>query len=58
MRIQSLNDRPVGRQQRLAAELVGRDPLERLGLKSGRLASILVDREHLEFDHAIGVIMP
>ena len=32
----SLNDRPVGRQQRLRAKLAGRHPLQRLGLEAAR----------------------
>ena len=55
---ESLNDRPVGRQQRLSTKLRGRHPFERLGLEPGGLAAIVVDHEHSELDHTVGVIMP
>ena len=58
MRIESLNDRPVGWQQRLPAKLRGRHPFERLGLQARGLTAVFVDRENFELDHTVGVIMP
>src|SRR5215472_6265325 len=52
-----LDDRAVGRQQRLVAELLRTHPLERLTFKPGRHPLIVLDDEYLELDAAIRVLM-
>jgi len=58
MRIENVDDRPVGRQQRLCAKLRGRHPFERLGLPARGLTAVFVDRENFQLDDTVGVIMP